>query len=187
MGKQTLKQLVGMHTDTMFLMVNLTTSINIKDAINPAILFIRNLYHIYQCNIITMKIQEVHQHRTTVAIKFLSILLSSYSLGCGKSALFLQKILLPFHLDQVQSCDHSQIHENLSPRVIFRYRRKRGSLSNEVITDRRYKSRAVSIQLFRIGLESLCKIKPCTHETDIQIHIYRLHVSSGYQVLVSQH
>ena len=41
MEKHTLKQLVGKHTDTMFLMVNLTTSINIKDAINSAILFVR--------------------------------------------------------------------------------------------------------------------------------------------------
>ena len=88
MGKQTLKQLVGMHTDTMFLMVNLTTSITIKDAINPAILFIRNLYHIYQCNVVNNENLE-SPSAGNYGSHYVSIYpMSSYSPGCGKSALF---------------------------------------------------------------------------------------------------
>lgn len=46
MGKWTLKQLAGMHIDTIFLMVNLTTAVNIKDAINLAIL-LKGIYPIH--------------------------------------------------------------------------------------------------------------------------------------------
>ena len=54
--------------------------------------------------------------------------MSSYSPGCGKSALFSLENSSPISPRLGIVMWPHQIHENLSPRVIFRYRRKRSSL-----------------------------------------------------------
>ena len=118
MGKQTLKQLAGMHIDTIFLMVNLTTAVNIKDAINPG--FYLKEFILY----ISMKHCNHENQGTMVAITFLSTLCHLTPLFLVKVPPFLQKIPPPFHLDQGQSCDQSQINKNLSLIVTLRYRGK---------------------------------------------------------------